>query len=226
MVIGSFSATDLASRHIRELILSDQLPPGTKVKIEDLAVELGISRTPVRDALTRLQTEGLVEIRSRVGVYVREITIDEVLEVYTVKESLEPVMARWATERSTPEERQAFYDSVAPLRELANKGESEVYTQLVVARRLRMLELSRSEVLASVFGLIDERVRMLRARHLRNPERLLSSHEEHYAIAAAVKSGDAELASDLTRSHVQSARLSLMSMLESMRSDESARQEI
>jgi DNA-binding GntR family transcriptional regulator len=213
-VIGSYSATDLVTRHIRELIASNELAPGTKIKIDDLAIELGVSRTPVRDALTRLQGEGLVEIVSRVGVYVRQISQQEVLEVYSVKASLEPMMARWATERSTVEERQAYFDSAAPLPELAKMADSRAYTDLVIARRLRLLEMARSEVLVSIFRLIDERVRILRERNLNNPLRLLDSFAEHIAIATAVRDGDAERAAELARTHVQSARESLLSLLD------------
>jgi DNA-binding GntR family transcriptional regulator len=213
-VIGSYSATDLVTRHIRELIASNDLAPGTKIKIDDLATELGVSRTPVRDALTRLQSEGLVEIVSRVGVYVMQISDQEVLEVYSVKASLEPIMARWATERSTPEERQAFFDSAAPLAELAKNADSGTYTELVIKRRLRLLEMARSDVLTSIFRLIDERVRILRQRNLGNPLRLVESYAEHVAIATAVRDGDADRAAELAHSHVQSARESLLSLLE------------
>jgi DNA-binding GntR family transcriptional regulator len=212
-VLGSFSATDLATDHIRERIVNDELPPGTKIRIDDLATELGMSRTPVRDALTRLQSEGLVTIVSRVGVYVREITPEEVLEVYTVKEALEPLMARWATERSSQEQRQAFYDSAAPLPQLATKRDSSPYIELVVQRRARLLEMSRSEVLLSVFRQIDERVRLLRARNLSRSERRDASYHEHLAIAEAVRDGDADRAADLTGAHVRSARSSLIALI-------------
>ncbi|GAA1512965.1 GntR family transcriptional regulator [Nocardioides humi] len=212
--LGSFSATDAATEHIRERIISDELPAGTKIKIDELAVELGMSRTPVRDALTRLQSEGLVRIVSRVGVYVREITPEEVLEVYTLKESLEPVMARWATERSSEEERQAFYDSAADLPRIAAQGDSAAYIELVVKRRLRMLELARSEVLSGIMRQIDERVRILRNRNLSQLERLEASHREHQAIAEAVRDGDAERAGELMGDHVRSARTSLIALIE------------
>lgn len=211
-VLGSFSATELAAKHIRDLIVSDELRPGAKINLDELAAKLGMSRTPVRDALTRLQNEGLVQIVSRVGVYVREISVDEVLEVYSIKASLEPLMAQWATERSTQSERDAFAESAAKLPALADEGSSEPYIELVIERRLRMIELARSEVLTSIFRLIDERVRLLRARNLSHPERRLASYEEHLAIADAVRRGDAKRAAELTRSHVMSARSALVDL--------------
>lgn len=211
-VLGSFSATELATKHIRDLIVSQEMTPGTKINLDELASKLGMSRTPVRDALTRLQSEGLVQIVSRVGVYVREITVEEVLEVYSVKASLEPLMAQWATERASQQERDAFADSAAELPALAAAGDSEAYIDLVVARRLRMIEMARSEVISSIFRLIDERVRLLRARNLSRRERRVASFEEHEAIAAAVRKGDAARAGELTRAHVESARRALIEL--------------
>jgi DNA-binding GntR family transcriptional regulator len=215
-IIGTYSATDLVTNHIRDLIVSDELAPGTKIKIDDMAVKLGVSRTPVRDALTRLQGEGLVEIRSRVGVYVRQISPEEVLEVYSVKASLEPLMVQWATERSSQADRQAFYDTVEPLAELSANADSAAYTELVIQRRLHLLDMAQSDVLTSIFRLIDERVRILRARNLRNPLRLVDSYAEHVAIATAIRDGDGARAAELSHAHVQSARQSLLTLLESI----------
>lgn len=211
-VLGSFSATDLATKHIRDLILSQEMPPGTKINLEELASRLGISRTPVRDALIRLQSEGLVRIVSRVGVYVREISVEEVLEVYSIKASLEPLMAQWATERSSQKERDAYADTADELPDLAASGDSKRYIDVVVARRSRLIEMSRSEVLNSIFGLIDERVRLLRLRNLSRPERRAGSAEEHLAVADAVRRGDAKRAAKLARAHVEASRTALVEL--------------
>lgn len=220
-VLQDFSATDLATRHIRDQIMRDVLRPGVKLRIDDLAAELGVSRTPVRDALTRLQNEGLVKIVSRVGVYVRDISAREVLEVYTVKELLEPLMAQWATERSTDEERAAYADSAKPLPELAAREDPAEYIELIAQRRSRMLELSRSVVISSVFRPIDGRVRVLRTRNLASFERRDKSSKDHMAIAEAVRAGNAQLAAELTGEHVRSARESLIKLIDREGSDRS-----
>lgn len=209
-VVKLLSATEVAADHIRDLIVSDELPQGAKINLDELAATLGTSRTPVRDALARLQTEGLVQIISRVGVYVREISLQEVLEVYSIKASLEPLMAKWATERSSEEERAAYADSAKKLRGLVKGADAAPYIELIVARRARMIELARSEVISSIFRLIDERVRLLRTRNLSHVERRLASVKEHLAIAEAVRRGDADRAAELTRAHVESARSAII----------------
>lgn len=218
-VLESYSASELATNHIRDLIIHGELKPGQKVSLDEFATALGVSRTPIRDALAQLQLEGLVEIVSRVGVYIREISVEEVLEVYSIKASLEPLMAQWATERSSEAEREAFADSARALPRLAALANGRRYTELVVERRQRMMEMARSEVLSSTFRLIDERIRLLRQRNLSRKERREASFAEHLAIAEAVREGDAARAAIFTREHVLSARSSLIALSAEYRDD-------
>jgi GntR family transcriptional regulator, rspAB operon transcriptional repressor len=211
----SFSASDLATERIRELINGDEMPPGTKINVEELALDFGVSRTPIRDALARLEAEGLVQVVPRVGVYVRHIPVTEVLEVYAVKEAVEPVMAQWAAERASTSEREAFYESVKKLRDLANSGDVPGYVNFVVERRLMLMEMARSGVLTNVFRSIDGRVRLLRFRNLHQPARIKASIREHAEIARAVRAGDGQLAYELTQKHVRSARESLVQLVRS-----------
>lgn len=209
----SFSASDFATERIRELINTDEMPQGTKINVEELARDFGVSRTPVRDALARLEAEGLVSIVPRVGVYVRRVPLSEVVEVYAIKEAVEPIMAEWATERGTKSERQAFYDSTKKLADLAGDGDTAAYVDFVVERRLTLMEMARSTVLTDVFRSIDGRVRLLRFRNLHQSARKKASVREHTAIARAIRDGDAALARDLMQQHVRSARESLARLL-------------
>jgi GntR family transcriptional regulator, rspAB operon transcriptional repressor len=207
------SATDLASDVIRNRIYDNIYAPGTKLNLDEIAADMGLSRTPVRDASARLRNEGLVTVVPRVGIFVRTIALQEVLEVYSAKESLEPLMARWATERATAARRHAFRKSADGLVELAGRADVDAYLNLVVERRLEMLDMSESVVFADIFRSIDSRVRLLRARNLSQAERMRSSVREHMAIAKAVDAGEAELAFAQTQAHVRSARESLIALL-------------
>jgi DNA-binding GntR family transcriptional regulator len=220
--LPSFSASDLATERIRELINTDEMPQGYKINVEELAQEFGVSRTPVRDALGRLEAEGLVHVVPRVGVYVRKIGLTEVLEVYAIKEAVEPVMAQWATERGSQSQREDFYQSARKLADLSVAGDVGEYVSFVVERRLQLMEMAGSTVLTDVFRSIDGRVRLLRFKNLHQPSRIESSLREHQAIARAVRAGDAQLAYDLTQKHVRSARESLARLVGTEESDETA----
>ena len=218
----SFSASDFATERIRELINSDEMPQGYKINVEELAQEFGVSRTPVRDALGRLEAEGLVQVVPRVGVYVRKIGLTEVLEVYAIKEAVEPVMAQWATERGSRSQREDFYQSAHKLADLAVKGDVRQYVAYVEERRQKLMEMAESTVLTDVFRSIDGRVRLLRFKNLDQPSRIKSSVREHLGIARAVRAGDAPLAHELTQKHVRSARESLARLVGTEKSDETA----
>jgi DNA-binding GntR family transcriptional regulator len=97
---------------IRARIYSGEFKPGVKLSIDGLAAELGVSRTPVRDAFGQLEREGLVTITSRVGVFVRRLTRSEAEDIYRIKEAVEPLLARWAAERPSAAQRAEYRDRV------------------------------------------------------------------------------------------------------------------
>lgn len=107
------SAKDWALARIRARVYSGGFQPGVKLSIDGLATELGVSRTPVRDAFGQLEREGLVTIASRVGVTVRRLTRSEAEDIYRIKEAVEPLMARWAAERPSAAQRAAYRLQVA-----------------------------------------------------------------------------------------------------------------
>lgn len=209
------SAADLATEQIRELIHSDILKAGEKAGIDSLATRLGLSSTPIREALKRLETEGLVEIAPRVGVYVRVIPEAEVREVYALKECLEPLMVQWATLNGSDEEHRDLLRSSEELIRIAQRGDVREYVDLIEARRQAMLISARSAVLGDLLQAIEGRVRLLRHRNLSQPDRMRQSAQEHKRIALAISGRDVELATNLARAHVQSATTSLLKLLDS-----------
>ncbi|WP_239123827.1 GntR family transcriptional regulator, partial [Sphaerisporangium siamense] len=90
------SAKDVVAEEIRALIYNGTMASGARISTDELAERFGVSRTPVRDALQQLSVEGLVTITPRVGVFVREISPQEITDVYQIKTALEPMMAAWA----------------------------------------------------------------------------------------------------------------------------------
>lgn len=216
MPISYRSAADLATEYIRDLIHSGKLEPGTRIAIDELTADMQLSSTPVRDALKRLESEGLVEIVARVGVYVRRIPPAEVIEVYGVKQALEPILVYWAVQRGSKEDLQAFAESAGRLADLAGKGEVEAYVELVEQRRASLFKMAGSDVLRACFQAIDGRVRWLRHQNLVQPGRMAQSIAEHRGVAEAVAARDAERAADLTARHVGSATRSLVALMGEM----------
>lgn len=210
------SAKELTTERIRGLIHAGEFLPGNRLSIEDLSRRFALSRTPVRDALWELSAEGLVEIVPRVGVFVRTISAQEVTEVYQVKLALEPLMARYATERATAEQREDFFRSLEQLRATVGAEDVDHYVELLERRRHALLEMAGSQVLLSVFSAIDGRVRLLRYRNLSQPGQLSVSAEQHVRIAEYVRSKDPDGAFDAMRFHIADAEKRVRNLLRSL----------
>ena len=112
---------DTVYSRLRDMILANVLRPGQKLIDRDLAEELGISRTPVREALGRLAMMGLVEARSRRGYYVRQYSIEEVSDIYEFRKILEVNAARLAAKNAQPEDILVFDRILSDLRKLNTK---------------------------------------------------------------------------------------------------------
>ena len=98
--------TEEAYQQIKGFILGSEIYPRQKIIIEDLSKQMGISRTPIREAMSRLVMEGYVHQVLNRGFFVREITVDEIEELYGAREALEPYLAEEAARRIEPEQAQ------------------------------------------------------------------------------------------------------------------------
>lgn len=187
------------------MIFSGRLQAEDRIQTQQLSTDWAVSRTPMRDAIWRLSTEGLLEVRPRVGVYVRKISIEEAFEVHRIKRALEPLMASWAAERGELEERRALHGSMVLLHGAADRHDVVEYVELLEGRRQAMLAAGRSRVLADQFKGIDGRIRLIRFRNLGQPNVLSQSVAEHQRIADAILAGDATAAFDAMSYHMLQA---------------------
>lgn len=210
------SAKDWALARIRARIHSGEFRPGVKLSIDNLAADLGVSRTPVRDAFGQLEREGLVTITSRVGVFVRRLSRSEAEDIYRIKEAVEPLMARWAAERPSAAQRAAYRDAVAELQAAAADGDAERYLRHLEQCRRDLLRLAGSSPLRDILDVIDGRVRLLRYRNLRQPGRLQVSAAQHGRIADAVARGDGDAAFEAMLDHARDSWLRMTLVLDEL----------
>jgi GntR family transcriptional regulator, rspAB operon transcriptional repressor len=208
------SAKDWAAARIRAMIYSGEFPPDTKLSIDSLARTLGVSRTPVRDAFGQLEREGLVNISSRVGVFVRRLTRSEAVDIYQIKVAVEPLMARWAAERASSAERAALRDLFTELTEAAETDDTALYVRHLESWRRELLRLAGSSPLHDILEVIDGRVRLLRFRNLSQPGSLRISAQQHAAVSAAVTAGDGDAAFAAMHDHMKDAARRMLRVLD------------
>ncbi|HKH12655.1 MAG TPA: GntR family transcriptional regulator [Rubrobacter sp.] len=202
--IRSYSVADLAYERIRGLVLSGELAPGTRLGQVELAERLGISRTPVREALRRLGGEGLVEGHSNHGFRVTDLGLDAVLRRLEVRTVLEPGIARLAADRRSEIHVEQLHASIS--RERQARGGIEAHDasrdfHITLARASGNEEMVR--VLESLW--LVEVGRRLLSRRAAESDWQSQDAEEHREITAAVVEGRAEDAGRLMAGHVRRA---------------------
>ncbi len=195
-------ASDRAYEALRDDILNWRIAPGTALSETELAVRLGISRTPLRAALARLALEGLVDTsRGRTGV-VPDISVESIAQQFEVREALELQAARLAARRRDPAVFQELAESFAHATETLAEGGTEAYYAVVARFDAAMEDAVGNPAMRS--ALESVRIHLFRARRLAqdNPERLLRAAAEHRLICEAVRDGDGELAASATAVHL------------------------
>jgi DNA-binding GntR family transcriptional regulator len=202
--IRADSVVDLAYERIRTLILDGEVLPGARLGQVELAEQLGISRTPVREALGRLTGEGLVEFLPNRGFRAAGLVIDQVVRRLEVRLLLEPGIARLAAERRTDEHVELLLAAIA--REEAADTRVAAH-DASRAFHLLLAEATGNRELVSVFGglWIVEVGRRLLARRSAEEEWTGADVSEHRAIAEAVRVRDGATAARLMEQHVRDA---------------------
>lgn len=216
------SVVDQVYVAIRERIRDGRLARGSRVHQEDLATELGISRTPVREALRRLAAEGLVEMRTNRGARVADVSRGGIRAPYEARLVVEPGAARLAAQRRLPEpmarmraaleaQRRAIPDIRASFE--ANR---EFHIALVAASGNEfLLDFVDRLWVARIGEAIYE-------SQAETPERMRLDADEHEQILAAIMAGDARAAETLTRRHIAEAMKRTPESQEPSSSDEPA----
>ena len=195
-------ASDRAYRTLRDEILEWQLAPGTVLGEVEQATRLGVSRTPLREALARIVADGLVEAQSGRGLVVSDASLESVTELFEVREALEAKAAALAAERRDPDVFEALAAELRASGPLLADPARHAYYDLV-----RRIDEAMDDAVANawlVTQLRSLRTHLVRIRRLSrdNPERLAAAAAEHLLIVEAIAAGDAELARSATLVHL------------------------
>ena len=166
-----------------------------------LSEQLNISRTPVREALARLEQEGLVEIVPRRGVYIVKKSKAEIIEMVTVWAALESMAARLVTKEATNEEIASLRDIFANVDGDEPGAHIDEYSANNIEFHQKIIKLSRSELLAEMSENLFIHMRSIRARTIGEVDRVDRSIIDHMHIIEALEKRDTELAERLVREH-------------------------
>lgn len=188
---------------IREDILGGRYPQNTELKEAAIGAELGVSRTPVREALRQLELEGLVKIIPNRGAYVNMITSKDVQDIYVIRAMLEGLCARWATEEITQEQLDGMEETLCLTEYHTRKENYEKLYELDSLFHEQLYSASGSRILNHVLSDFHDYVKKVRKVTIASQSRSVKSTEEHRAIFEAIKEKDADRAEELARQHVK-----------------------
>lgn len=196
---------------LREAILDGELSSGTRLREEELAQEFGVSRTPIREALKQLGSEGLLELSPHQGAIVTRLTVEDILAIYVVREVLEGLSARLAARRATPAQGQAL---LAVVDRMEVEAENPAQTaKLNLQFHADMRHIANNHILDSFLSNIETSVRRFGRTTFTYPGRTSKAIDEHRAIVEAIIAGDPEQAEALAIRHMREARQIRIAML-------------
>jgi DNA-binding GntR family transcriptional regulator len=181
-------------------IYSGEDPP--KLDERKLADELGVSRTPIREALTRLEQEGLVVTYPRRGAFVLRKTKEEILEIICVWAGLEGMAARLVTERATDKEIQSMRDMFTTFDD-SNHARAHIdeYSETNIEFHQRLIQLSKCKLLENIADSLFIHMRAIRSKTIGERDRAAESIIDHMRIIKSLEDRDATMAEQLVREH-------------------------
>ncbi len=210
--------TDQTYSVLRDQILRRTLEPGEKISVDEVAHALGVSRTPVTDALKRLAGEGFVDIRPRIGTFVSELTARDVEELFDIRMAFELFAADQIIEHDQID---TFLDRIKNPMDMMRMamvdddyGDYEAFIEGDRQLHLILVSVTENQKLLQLFSGLNVHMQVARAHYLSSVENARQAHQEHEAILAGFNKADSGLVrSELSR-HITHVKTRILELLE------------
>lgn len=196
---------DVVFENLREAILEGRLKPGQRLMEVQLAEQLGVSRTPVREAIRKLELEGLVIMLPRKGAYVANMSLKDVIDVLEIRSSLEGLAASLAAQRMNS-------DDIKKMEKISKEYEKSIKNVDLETSLIKDVEFhecifksTNNKKLHQLINSLWEQVYRFRVTYISDYNSSLSIINEHKLILDAIKKGDTELAKKYATEHIEKA---------------------
>lgn len=204
---------DVIFNTIREAIISGELKPGERLMEVQLAEKMGVSRTPVREAIRKLELEGLVEMIPRKGAHVAEVSVKDIMDVLEVRASMDGLATSLASQRITP-------DEVKELNHVLSQFVTNVEKENVSGTIKKDVEFhdviyraSRNDKLLQISNSLREQVHRFRIIYLKGTGSTKDVIKEHEQIVEAIVTKDSQLAQKIAYDHIRKQEESIIKAL-------------
>lgn len=204
---------EIIYEHLRHAILNGLIRPGERLVERDIAVKFNASRTPVREALRKLETEGFVEYMARRGVVVRGFNIGQIDEIFSIRKELECLAIRSSIRNITDAQIAVLKTSVDRLEQEENGGDAEAAIKELHQFDDLIIDTANMPLLKSFLSILRESLQRYRKINLSNQPRRKEAVKEHRDLLQAIIDRDAERAEQLVCTHINNSRNELMRLM-------------
>ncbi|MDD4801361.1 MAG: GntR family transcriptional regulator [Syntrophomonas sp.] len=198
---------------IRNAIMSGVLQPRERLMEIQLAEELGVSRTPIREALRKLELEGFIVMVPRKGAYVADLSFKDIADVFEIRAALEGLAAGLAAERITDEELENMERQLVEKKDAITRNDIDKLVEVDTNFHELLYKASRNERLISIISNLREQIQRFRFTSLSFPGRMKESLYEHKQIVEAIQSRDIQKARHTAQKHIENAETILIESL-------------
>ena len=209
---GGYSLREKIFLKLRQDILDGRYKAGDSLVELKLAEEMGVSRTPVREAIRQLELEGLVYSIPNKGVFVEGITSQDIEDIYAIRECMEGLAARWAIERMDEQSLKELENLCELMEFYTGKGDLDRVGELNSKFHDLIFESTNSKPLKQILSDFQYYIGNIRLASLKSPGRAEQSLKEHKAIVEAFKDRDVERGERVLVEHIRNTRLNYEKM--------------
>jgi DNA-binding GntR family transcriptional regulator len=212
---STVSLVDAAYEQIRRRILDNAWPPGHRALEQEVALALGMSRTPVREALARLRNEGLVEVIPRHGMRVLPVSPNDMREIYQILTALECMAAELLAQRKPGDAQlKPLVEATRAMDKALRADDLDAWAAADERFHAQLLELAGNRQLQATVLNYWDRAHRARLFTLRLRPKPVNSTKEHMQMVERLRAGDAEGAARVTRAHRERANQELIALFE------------
>jgi DNA-binding GntR family transcriptional regulator len=199
------NASEVYSR-LKQMITSFELYPGSRVTEHELADLFSISRTPIRQALQRLEVEGFLTVRPKQGCFIRELDVNELTEYYDIRIAIEQLIVEYAVSNMTDRQIEQFIEVWQPEMHDLDLAQGVDLGEKDESFHVGLAYASGKPVMAEILTNINNRIRIIRRLDLNTDNRSLRTYQEHSEVLQLILSRDATKAKNMMKRHILRSR--------------------
>lgn len=197
-------------RELERMIAAGELAGGDRVNESALALKLGISRAPIREACRAMENIGLLRSEFNRGFFVREISIKEALDLYDLRAQISAMVGRLAAANATGAQIEEFEALLERMDVAAEAGDVGAYYPLNVEFHTRLIACADNHKLTQLWPSLESELHLFRTRSFILPGSLRASNHDHRAVVNAIRAGDADTAAKLLEDHILKGKARLL----------------